>query len=160
MAPNLQMEQRSLAAINAVAADAGVSVVMPGPDVRSVDGVLIDSFGSRSRIEFQVKATVRDIQRGDSLRLPITVREYDELRMESWAPRILLVVLMPDKSEPWLSQTDDGLCLHSRVYWVSLAELPSVSNAATVTVSIPMANVFNRVQLEAMMNRAEAGSAL
>ncbi len=159
MTPNLQMEQRSLAVISAVAADAGVSVVIPRIDDQSVDGVLIGRSGLRPQIEFQVKATVRDIQRGDSLRFPIAVRDYDQLRMQSWAPRILLVVLMPDKSEPWLSQTDDGLCLHSRVYWVSLAGLPSEPNAATVTVSIPTANVFDRVQLEAMMNRAEAGSA-
>ena len=160
MTPNLQMEQRSLAAISAVAADAGVNVVIPGHDVRSVDGVLAGSFGHRSRIEFQVKATTRDIQRGDSLRLPITVREYDELRMESWVPRILIVAVMPPASEPWLSQSNDGLYLHSSVYWVSLADLPPVSNTVTVTVSIPTANVFDRIQLEAMMNRAAAGSAL
>lgn len=158
MTPDLQIGQRSLAVISAIAADAGVSVVMSSFDARGVDGVLIGSFGHRSRIEFQVKATARDIQRGDSLRLPITVREYDQLRMNSQVPRILIVALMPDESEPWLSQSDEGLRLHSNVYWVSLADLPPVSNAATVTVSIPTANVFDRVQLEAMMDRAEAGS--
>ena len=160
MTPNLQMEQRSLVTISAVAAAAGFHVVRPGFDDRSVDGVLVGRFGRRPKIEFQVKATSRDIIRGDSLRLRITVREYDELRMESWVPRILIVVLMPLASEPWLSQSNDGLCLHSSAYWVSLAGLPPVSNAATVTVSIPNSNVFDRVQLEAMMNRAEAGSAL
>ena len=160
MTPNLQMEQRSLVMVSAVAAAAGFRVVRQGFDDHSVDGVLIGGFGGRARIEFQVKATSRDIIRGDSLRLPITVREYDELRMESWVPRILIVALMPLASEQWLSQSNDGLCLHSSVYWVSLADMPPVSNAATVTVSIPTANVFDRVQLEAMMIRAEAGIAL
>jgi hypothetical protein len=160
MTPNLQMEQRSLVMISAVAAAAGFHVVRPGFDDQSVDGVLIGSFGRRPKIEFQVKATSRDIIRGDSLRLRITVKEYDELRMESWVPRILIVVLMPLASEPWLSQSSEGLCLHSSVYWISLAGLPPVSNAATVTVSIPTSNVFDRVQLEEMMNRAETGRAL
>ena len=160
MTPNLQMEQRSLVMISVVAAAAGFHVIRPGFDDRSVDGVLVGSFGRRPKIEFQVKATSRNIIRGDTLRLRISVKEYDELRMESWVPRILIVVLMPLASEPWLSQSNDGLRLHSSIYWVSLAGLPPVSNAATVTVSIPTSNVFDRVQLEAMMNRAEAGSAL
>ena len=98
--------------------------------------------------------------RGDSLRFPLPIKNYDELRLESWTPRILVVALMPDESEPWLSQTDDELCLHSGVYWTSLANMPAVSNTATVTVQISTANVFNRAQLEAMMSRAEVGGSL
>ena len=44
MTPNLKMEQRSLAVIRAVAADAGYQVVTPEPDVDSVDGVLMARF--------------------------------------------------------------------------------------------------------------------
>lgn len=159
MTPNLQMEQRSLVVVRAVAADAGYQVVRPEPD-DDVDGVLIGTARRRTRIEFQVKATTQDIIRGESLRFPLPVKNYDDLRLESWTPRILIVALMPDESEPWLLQTDDGLHLNSSVYWVSLAGRLPVSNAATVAVSIPTANVFNRAQLEAMMNRAEAGRAL
>ena len=146
--------------ISAVAADAGVSVLRPGLDYHSADGVLISSFGRRPRIEFQVKATSRDIVRGDGLRLPVSVRNYDELRLESLVPRILIATLMPVESEPWLSQNDDELSLHGSIYWVSLVGMPAVSNVVTVTVLIPTANVFDRTQLEAMMSRAEAGSPL
>ena len=160
MTPNLQMEQRSLVVVRAVAADAGYQVIRPEPDADSVDGVLMARFGRRPRIEFQAKATARNLIRGDSLRFPLPVKNYDELRLASWTPRILVVALMPDETEQWLSQTDDELCLHSSVYWASLAGMPSVSNTATVTVQIPTANVFNRTQLEAMMSRAEAGGSL
>ena len=160
MTPNLQMEQRSLVMISAVAAGAGVRVARPGLDYHSVDGVLISSFGRRPQIEFQVKATSRDIIRGDSLRLPVSIKDYDELRVESWTPRILIAALMPAESESWLSQNYDELCLRGSIYWASLVGMPAESNTATVTVPIPTANVFNRAQLEAMMNRAEAGSAL
>ena len=160
MTPNLRMEQRSLAVVRAVAADAGYQVVRPEPDIDSVDGVLMASFGRRPRIEFQAKATARDITSGDLLRFPLPVKNYDELRLASWTPRILIVALMPDEAEPWLSQTDDQLCLRSGVYWVSLTDMPEESNSASVTVHIPLANIFDREHLEAMMSRAEAGSQL
>ena len=160
MTPNLQMEQRSLVVVRAVAADAGYQVVRPEPDDDSVDGIVMARFGRRPRIEFQAKATARNIIQGDSLRFPLPIKNYDELRLESWTPRILVVVLMPDESEPWLLQTDDDLCLHSSVYWLSLSGMPERSNTASVTVPIPTANVFDRVQLDALMSRAEAGSPL
>ena len=160
MTPNLQMEQRSLVVVRAVAADAGYQVVRPEPDDYSVDGILMARFGRRPRIEFQAKATARNMIRGNSLRFPLPVKNYDELRLTSWTPRILVVALMPDETEPWLSQADDELCLHSGVYWISLVNMPAVSNTATVTVQIPTANVFDRAQLEAMMSKAEAGSPL
>ena len=160
MTPNLQMEQRSLAVVRAVAADAGYQMVIPEPDVDSVDGVLMASFGRRPRVEFQAKSTAQDIIIGDNLHFPLPIKNYDELRLASWTPRILVVALMPDPSEPWLSQTDDKLCMHSDVYWVSLAGEPEKPNTSSVTVPIPTSNVFDRAQLEAMMTRAEAGSPL
>lgn len=160
MTPNLQLEQRSLVVVRAVAADAGYQVVRPEPDVDSVDGVLMASFGRRPRIEFQAKATAQNTLIGDSLRFPLPIKNYDELRLASWTPRILVVALMPDESEPWLSQTDDELCLHSGIYWLSLSGMPERSNTASVTVAIPTANVFDRAQLEGMMTRAEAGNPL
>ena len=160
MTPNLEMEQRSLVVVRAVAADAGFQVVRPEPDIDSVDGVLMASFGRRPRIEFQAKSTSRNIVNGDRLRFPLPVKNYDELRIASWTPRILIVALMPNDSELWLKQTDDELCLHSSAYWLSLSGMPERSNVASVTVTIPTANVFDRAQLDALMYRAEAGSPL
>ncbi len=160
MTPNLKMEQRSLAVIRAVAADAGYQVVTPEPDVDSVDGVLMASFGRRPRIEFQAKSTARDIILAQGMRFPLPIKNYNELRLASWTPRILVVALMPNAPDPWLSQTPYGLCMHSEVYWVSLAGEPEEPNTYSVTVPIPIANVFDRAQLEAMMSRAESGSPL
>ena len=160
MTPNLQMEQRSLVVVRAVAAEAGFQVVRPEPDVDSVDGVLMASFGRRPRIEFQAKATSRRLLRADGIHFPLPVKNYDELRIGSWIPRILIVVLMPDESETWLSQTDDELCMNSSVYWLSPSGMPERPNIASVTVVIPTANVFDRAQLDALMIRAEAGSPL
>ena len=161
MNPNLRMEQRSLVVIRAVAADAGYQVIRPEVDDDSVDGVLRADFGRRPRIEFQAKSTSRDIRKGDSLHYPLPVKNYDELRLDDcWTPRILIVVLMPSATAPWLSQSDDELCLDSSAFWLSLAGRPQVSNTDNITVSVPTANSLDRVQLEALMDRAEEGSPL
>ena len=61
MNPNMRMEQLSLAYIRTVAADAGYQVTRPELDTDSVDGVLMTDSGRRARIEFQAKATARDV---------------------------------------------------------------------------------------------------
>lgn len=161
MNPNLQMEQRSLAVIRAVAADAGYQVVEPVTDVDSVDGILMADFGRRLRIEFQAKSTSQDILKDESLRFRLPVKNYDELRMDDClAPRILIVVTMPDATESWLAQSEDELCLASSAYWLSLAGMPQRLNSTKVTVPIPTANSFDRTQLDALMARAEEGSPL
>ena len=67
MTPNMQMEQLSLAYVRAVAASAGYQLTRPEPDVDSVDGVLMASFGKRPRVDFQAKATAQDIVAGNDL---------------------------------------------------------------------------------------------
>ena len=159
MNPNLRMEQRSLVVIRAVALDAGYQVVRPEVDDDSVDGVLMADFGRRPRIEFQAKSTSRDIRKGDNLHYPLPVKNYDELRLDDcWTPRILIVVLMPRATEPWLSQSEDEFCLDSFVYWCSLAGEPRVPNTDSITVRVPTANSLDRAQLEALMVQAEEGT--
>ena len=160
MTPNVQMEQLSLAYIRAVAANVGYQVTRPEPDVDSVDGVLMASFGRRPRIEFQAKATTQDILRYDELRFPLLVKNFNELRADTQTPRVLIVLLMPGEKSRWLRQTNDELCLRRCAYWVSLENWSSTSNTHTVTVSIPVLNVFDSHNLVDLMQKAERGEAL
>ena len=137
--------------IRAVATDAGYQVEEPRQDFDSVDGILMADSGRRSRIEFQAKSTSQDILKGDSLHFRLPVKNYDELRIDCWSPRILIVVMMPGATEPWLSQSEDELRLVSSAYWLSLAGMPQVANFTKVTVPVPTANSFNRTQLEDLM---------
>lgn len=134
MTPNVQMEQRSLAVVRVLAADAGFQVVRPEVDSDSVDGMLIAEFGRRPRIEFQAKATQQDVVSGDRLRFSLPIKNYRELSISSLVPRILIVALMPGISETWLLQSDEELCVRSRMYWLSLAGMPDRSNDTSVTV--------------------------
>ncbi len=160
MTPNMRMEQFSLAYVRAVAANAGYQVTRPEPDVDSVDGVLMASFRRRPRIEFQAKATARNVSREGIIHYPLPVKNYDDLRADTLAPRILIVLLMPDEQSEWLAQTDDELCLRYGAYWLSLEGHPSVSNTSSVTVPVPTANIFSSEQLINLMGKVEKGDSL
>lgn len=160
MSLNEQMQQFSLAHIRAVAADAGYKVTVPESDTDSVDGVLMADFGRRPRIEFQAKATTRDVLGNGILRFPLPLKNYDELRADVLTPRILIVVLVPREKPQWTNQTEDELCLRHCGYWLSLEDAPARPNVSSVTVHIPDSNVFSADRLTDIMQKAERGDAL
>ena len=157
---NTQKSRFSLSYIEAVASHAALQVVETKVDHDSVDGVLISDFGRRPRIEFQAKATARDVVSGNYIRFPLSIKNYDDLRIESINPRILIVLIMPQEIQEWVNQTDDELCLRHCAYWMSLNGLPARPNDYSVTVYAPLANVFNGDQLTSMMQRTESTGAL
>ena len=155
MTPEQQMELFSLAYIRAVAAQAGYQVTRDETDT-GLDGMLIGDAGSRPVIAFQAKSTSRDIRTGDHLRFPLPLNSYEILRTQSpFMPRILIVVLVPRERGQWLHQSENELCLRHCAYWLSLAGAPAVPNTTSVTVRIPMTNMFNSDQLSSLMRNAE-----
>ena len=55
----------------------------------------------------------------------------------------------------WLSQTSSELCLRRCAYWLSLKGQPPVPNTSSVTVHIPVANIFGSEQLSVLMDKVE-----
>lgn len=157
---NEQKQQFSLAYIRAVAATASYKVAIPESDTDSVDGALMSDIGRRPRIEFQAKSTARDILGNDALRYELPIKNYDELRADVLTPRILVVVLMPDEKQDWISQTQDEMCLRYCGYWLSLRGEQPRLNTSSVTVRIPTTNIFNTDELTGLMQKAERGDAL
>lgn len=155
MNSNTQMSRFSLSYIEAVASCAGFQVVETKVDHDSVDGVLISDFGRRPRVEFQAKATARDLVRETHIHFPLTIKNYDDLRIEAINPRILVVLIMPQATEEWIHQTNVELCLRHCAYWMSLKGEPASSNTSSITVEVPMAQVFDSDQLTGMMQRTE-----
>ena len=135
MDENMQKSRFSLAYIEAVASRAGQAVEETRVDFDSVDGAFVSDFGRRPRVEFQAKATSKDVVNGDKIHFPLSRKNYDELRLDAINPRILIVLLMPDCIEQWLSQSNDELCLRRCAYWMSLKGEPESSNAYSVTHS-------------------------
>lgn len=164
MVETITMNQRksrlSLACIEAVASQAGFHVTETKVDEDSVDGTFLGDFGRRPRIEFQAKATARDLARNGVIRYPLPMKNYDDLRVESITPRILIIMLMPDDPDDWIEQTDEAFCARHGVYWTSILGAPDSANTESVTVYVPMANMLDREQLDRMMRRAERREAI
>ena len=160
MDENQQKARFSIGYIESVASDAGFQVSEVTVDQDSVDGVFIADFGLRPRIEFQAKATARDLVRGDQIHFPLSVKNYNDLRIESINPRILIVLIMPQERTQWIEQTDDELCLRHCAYWLSLLGRPATRNTNSVTVHVPMTNMLGSAQLVDMMQRTERTGAL
>ena len=157
---NTQKSRFSLSYIEAVASHAGFQVEEVRVDFDSVDGTLKADFGKRPRIEFQAKATARDVVRENNVHFPLSVKNYDDLRLEAINPRILIVLVMPESIDEWINQSDEELCLRYCAYWVSLNGRPASSNQDTITVYLPLVNVFDSAQLTGMMENTERTGAL
>ena len=157
---NEQKEQFSLVYIRAVAVQAGCQITRPEPDIDSVDGILIAGFRRRSIIEFQAKATSQQIVRDDKIHFVLPRKNYNDLRADTTIPRILIVVLMPQEKSQWLTQIHEQLCLRHCGYWISLEGYQEVGNTTSVTVPIPLVNMFNVEQPVDLMTKAEKGQAL
>ena len=160
MSETLPMNQRksrlSLACIEAVASQAGYQVVEIKVDNDSVDGTFFGDFGLRPRIDFQAKATARALVKSDGqIHYPLPKKNYDDLRIETIIPRILIIMLMPDEPDDWIEQTDEMLCVRNGIYWKSIKGENDSPNTDSVTVYIPMANVFDSHELTRMMRSAE-----
>lgn len=149
-----QMEQFSLAHIRAVAAQAGYQVTRDETDT-GLDGTLKGDGPGRPRMEFQAKSTSVDIRRGDHLHYPLPVHTYDILRdTNAVLPSILIVVLLPSENGEWTTQSNEQLCLRHCAYYMSLEGKPPVPNTTSITVRIPVANVFNGDQLHMLMSQS------
>ena len=155
---NHRKERFSLAYISAVAARAGFDLVEPRVDVDSIDGTLISHTGRRPRIEFQAKATARDVVGAEAITFPLSVKNYDELRAEVIIPRLLILVVLPEREEDWLTHSEDSLILRHCGYWLSLAGEPERGNTTTVTVKIPRHQRFDPIALDALMHKANQGA--
>jgi len=155
MHPNDKKERFSMAYIAAVAAHAGFHVAKPELDRDSIDGILLCDEGRRPRIEFQAKATARDLLGDETLPFPLSIKNYDDLRRDCVVPRVLIVVALPANEEDWLDQSEDALILRHCGYWASLAGAPERENTASVTVPIPRHQRFDTTAVKALMAQAQ-----
>ena len=157
---NTSKERFSLAYIQAVAARAGYDVLEPKVDIDSVDGLLRSTVGRRPQIDFQAKATSRSVLQSSHVAYPLKLKIYEDLRVETVNPRILIIVLLPDDESEWMTHSEDELIMRRCGYWVSLRGEAAVQNTYQVTVKLPRTQLFDVAQLRDLMARAEIGPVL
>lgn len=164
---NLRKEQFSYAHVFAIATAAGYSFQLaPRPlDYDGIDAIIAGRDETNliryPRLELQVKSTSAEIISPDSIRYPLPIKNYDDLRIEHLqTPRILVLVLIPADLQDWTRQSDQELCLRHAAYWISLQGQPASQNQTTVTISIPRQNILNIDALQGLMRRIAAGERL
>jgi hypothetical protein len=158
--PNEQKQQLSVAYVHAVAARAGYTCQVQTVDEDSVD-VLIGARGyghdqdvvRSPRIEVQLKATSSLRLGATHLSFRLKRKNYDELRVKTLIPRLLLVLLLPENPAEWLETNEECMISRRCAYWLSLLGMPETSNTSTISVRLPRSQRFDVEQLQGLMRR-------
>lgn len=153
-----RMEQLSLAYVEAVAATAGLTTLIPRVDDDSIDMAIFSRSRTRPRVELQAKCTSRAAG-GDEFPFQLSRKNYDDLRTtDLLVPRILVVVVVPEDIADWITiaVAEESTLLRCVAYWYSLRGLPN-RNQESVTVRVLREQVLDPIAINNMMDRIKGG---
>lgn len=154
-----QEEALSQVYAHAVAARAGYVTASYNFDRDGVDLQIRAGGAMRPAIDLQLKATVTlGEPRDGHVQFPLRRRNYDLLIRETQTPRLLIVLDLPKDEREWMTITSDSLILRRRAYWLNLKEHQETTNATSVTVDIPVANIFDVSGLRRLMDQSRKGN--
>lgn len=143
-------EEINLAYVLAVAAMKGFSTEITRVDADSVDATIQfngklndDSTLYSPEIKLQLKATSNANINGDNIHFALPIKNYNDLKARTATPRLLVILCLPEVKEDWLQHTANELVLKKCAYFLNLKGLPDSNNDTTVTVHVPLANVFS-----------------
>ena len=158
MEANIQKEQFSIAYVRALAAVAGVKVWHTDVDDESVDMTLERTGGGSPRVDLQLKYTADPVPLAGDLPFTLKLKNYDDLRAETIAPRFLVVLFVPRDSTDWLalSMPPDQLVLRRCALWTSLQRETPTTNEVSVTVRLPRSQVLTVSAVHQMLDKAQA----
>lgn len=110
------------------------------------------------QIEFQLKATSSTEISGRSFSFPLSIKNYDDLRLtDTMIPRVLVVLQLPEDRTQWLSVSKNQLIAKRCAFWFNLKGMPATETDQTKTINIPTSNRFNVDCLKDMMLRVSKG---
>jgi len=151
--------QFSLAYAHCVATVAGFKLGRWDVDDESVDLTIGQSGGGGTvrlpRLDIQLKCTEQDILKADGIHFPLKRKNYDDLRVtEPMVPKILVVLMVPEKLDEWLSEiAEQQVCMHRFAWWMSLARAEERVGVERPMVVLPRPQLFNPVSLKAIMQK-------
>ncbi len=125
-------------------------------DNRGLDGSII-KVGNLNGIpevgiDVQVKCTSREVEKEEGVKFPLTVKDYDKLRDKNvYRSRILIVVLVPQNVEEWLTTKEDEMTARRCGYWINLKGEEKVKQQSK-TITIPKSN---KISLKTLLNILE-----
>ncbi len=155
---NQQKEQIAISYVRAIASVAGCSCSCPEVDDSSIDIVFRFTSSPCGGIAAQLKTTSKNqyIHNG-FINYPLPIKNYNDLKATSIEKRILICMIVPsDIPNDWVKQDSEFLRINKCAYWMCLENLEDVTNSTTVTVKIPLTNMFTvdtLISLEDEMKR-------
>lgn len=100
----------------------------------------------------QIKATTQNLTNGQQqFAFQLPVKNYDDLRLPSAFPRILVVLLLPTDESLWLTHTPDSLISKNCAYWHFFAGSPPTPNVQTISAQLSTSRTFSPNSLREMM---------
>jgi hypothetical protein len=159
---NHRQEALSLAYVQAIAAQAGLSYSIPRPDY-GIDISLrtIVERGNRrtdasAQVDIQVRSTTRANVSETQVIHDLDVTTYDDLRDPGVVcPRILVLLVLPVDEAQWLSQSTEELILRKCAYRLSLKGMAATRSTSTVRIGLPVTHVFSVEALQAILQRVQ-----
>ncbi len=155
-----QKEALSRVYVKALAARAGYATSVPEPDRDSVDSRIQAGGRRRPAIDLQLKASTALAAPNDGvLKVRLSKKNYNDLRLETQTPRLLVVLELPTNNSDWVTVTAEELILRRRTYWLNLQRgHEDVVNQQTITVRIPKHNLLNVDVIRNLMDRSRRGA--
>lgn len=112
----------------------------------------------RPKLDLQLKASIRLSAVNGNFAYPLKLKNYNDLRIPTQTPRLLVVLDLPKKRDQWLAVNVKQLVLRRAAYWVSLFGMPEATNETSVTVQIPATNILDVPALVRLMEQSRTGS--
>jgi Domain of unknown function (DUF4365) len=153
-----RQEALSRAYAGAIAASAGYTTYEPTLDRDSVDLGFNAGGSMRPNLHVQLKATINLRKSGDVFKFQLKKKNYDDLRIQTQVPRIIVVLALPRKETAWLNVNVQRLIVRRSAYWTSLLGKPEIpDNQQSVAIEFPEINRFDVDGLRRLMGMARLG---
>ncbi len=121
--------------------DYGVDLI-----VTEVNQIIRDGkrrFLSGRSVELQIKATTRVEYEVDLIKYDLEVKNYNDLidKKKYLTKQILILFVLPENEEEWLTLTEDQLIIKKCAYWYYPEENERSSNDEKIRIKIPKSNL-------------------
>ncbi|MBL4683371.1 MAG: DUF4365 domain-containing protein [Nannocystaceae bacterium] len=161
MTPQQQREEVSKAYVAAVAAQGGFKLGTWTQDDDCLDvtvgaaGTLGGGTLAGPKLDLQLKAsTDQGHDHPEHIAWSLSRAHYDKLRHDAVLPRLLVVLMLPEKLEHSVEHGADKLVMRRCAYWTCLLGADAIRGTAeSTTVHLAKANVFSPDALKSLLEK-------
>ena len=163
-----QKESLGNAYVHAVIARAGYNSAGRSEFDYGIDGKILDVINRGGRycengvgLSYQLKSSCDVIFRDGKIYYDLEAKNYNDLvSPRIMLPSILILFVLPETQEDWLTISDNTMTMKKCAWWRSFEGLPQTDNSSTIRISIPIKQVFSPESLTAIMRKIQGGDSL